>query len=262
MKDFIIIFLRKFLKRFKLIKYFLIINLNKILFPSSLSRLSKFDDVYELIYHLQPNPKIIFEVGSSNGRYTTLLGEIFSSASIHCFEANKEWQRDWSNELSKKPKEICSRTKITWKGIGEREGNYTYYLNKEKDTNSLFRPKNKVDPSIDAYLENVKKISIPVITIDDYAINNDIDKIDILKMDIQGAELIALKGAKNLLDKKSIKLIYLEVSFIPQYDNSPLFSDIDIYLRSFEYKFYGIYNLTYSSESKLFYGDALYIASR
>ena len=35
--------------------------------------------------------------------------------------------------------------------------------------------------------------------------------IDILKMDIQGGEFSALRGAENLLKEKRIKLIYLEI---------------------------------------------------
>lgn len=53
--------------------------------------------------------------------------------------------------------------------------------------------------------------------------------IDDLRMDIQGAELMALKGAEATLNR--VLTIQTEVSFVPQYINQPLFSEIELFLR-------------------------------
>ena len=50
-----------------------------------------------------------------------------------------------------------------------------------------------------------------------------------LMMDIQGAELLALRNAENrLLDAL---VLHLEVEFLPLYKNQPLFSDVERFLR-------------------------------
>lgn len=59
--------------------------------------------------------------------------------------------------------------------------------------------------------------------------------IDILKMDIQGGELLALKGAQSLLEASRIRLLALEVEFKPLYKDQPLFWDICAYLYRFGY---------------------------
>ena len=52
---------------------------------------------------------------------------------------------------------------------------------------------------------------------------------DLLWMDLQGAELMALRGARETL--RSVKVIHIEVSFRPMYVGQALFWDIDDYLR-------------------------------
>lgn len=57
----------------------------------------------------------------------------------------------------------------------------------------------------------------------------DIGDVDYLYLDTQGFELTILENAQNLL--KNSVVIHTEVCFVDLYQNQPLFSDIDIYLR-------------------------------
>jgi FkbM family methyltransferase len=50
-----------------------------------------------------------------------------------------------------------------------------------------------------------------------------------LMMDIQGAELMALRNAENRL--RDALVLHLEVEFLPLYKNQPLFSDVERFLR-------------------------------
>lgn len=53
------------------------------------------------------------------------------------------------------------------------------------------------------------KLYIKSIKLDNFI--NDIKRIDILKIDVEGNELEVLKGCKSLLSKKIIKIIYIEI---------------------------------------------------
>jgi FkbM family methyltransferase len=56
------------------------------------------------------------------------------------------------------------------------------------------------------------------------------DEVDFLKLDVQGAELDALRGAARLLPQTLV--IQTEVEFLQMYQNQPLFSDVDAHLRA------------------------------
>ena len=57
----------------------------------------------------------------------------------------------------------------------------------------------------------------------------DLEAIDFLIMDIQGAELLVLKNATQKL--KDCVAIQLEVSFVPLYEAQPSFGEIDLWMR-------------------------------
>ena len=109
--------------------------------------------------------------------------------------------------------------------------------------------------------EQVKTIGQTIVnteTIDSFCSIHKIDKIDILKMDIQGAELLALKGAIKLLEEKKIGLIYTETYFRRQYNNQPLFHEISKFLADYGYYIQDIYSPIYGKGS-IAWCDAIFL---
>ncbi len=131
----------------------------------------------------------------------------------------------------------------------------------DKDTYSMFHTTNNFASSslleLGTHLKhhpkihNIDKGCVRVITMDQlikkYSIK--ITDYDMLNLDIQGAELMALKGmSKNL---KHIKYIYTEVNTEEVYKGCCLMEEIDEYLTGFERKDTDI--------TKYCWGDALYL---
>lgn len=81
--------------------------------------------------------------------------------------------------------------------------------------------------------------------------NIDLNNYDFLNIDIQGAELMALKGFGELL--KNIKFIYIEVNTNSLYKECPLINEIDEYLSKYYFK------RVETSMTEFEWGDALYI---
>jgi FkbM family methyltransferase len=99
----------------------------------------------------------------------------------------------------------------------------------------------------------VDKINLKSITIDTFFERNNIDasKYNFWNFDIQGAELMALKGATNSI--KYAKALYLEVNEKELYKNCGLIADIDTFLLQYNFKRV-LTNITQHG-----WGDALYI---
>ena len=73
-----------------------------------------------------------------------------------------------------------------------------------------------------AYLK--QETEIDTITLDYFIEQNNIGKIDFVKIDVQGAELDIFQGGFNTL--KNVLKIVTEVEFIHHYIDQPLFGDV------------------------------------
>lgn len=94
--------------------------------------------------------------------------------------------------------------------------------------------------------------------------------IDLVKIDIQGGELMVFQNAtKRLADAL---VIQTEVEFLPLYVDQPLFGDVDVFLRSQGYAFHRFFptvsrtiqpmlvqNNIYAGLSQTVWGDAIFV---
>ncbi|GEP54606.1 hypothetical protein RSO01_17720 [Reyranella soli] len=116
----------------------------------------------------------------------------------------------------------------------------------------------------DAPVEALAPIEVQAVSLDSLCAAHRLDRLDILKMDIQGAELLALRGASSLLARQAIGLIALEVLFQPLYRNQPTFWDIADHLRSRGYALQGIHDQRHHAvnHAVLRWADAVFVAPR
>jgi FkbM family methyltransferase len=115
--------------------------------------------------------------------------------------------------------------------IGSVDGKRAFYETRHPMCSSLFRPDERWADAFHGL--DVTRLSksreIETITLDSFARREGIGAIDFIKMDIQGGELDALRGASTLL--RDALFIVSEVEFVPMYIGQPLFGEIDAFLR-------------------------------
>jgi len=78
-------------------------------------------------------------------------------------------------------------------------------------------------------------LEVSVNSLDEVVENNEITTASYLKIDIQGAEIDALKTASKLLEQQLV-MLRTEVSFLPIYKNQPCFSEVEQFLRDFGFE--------------------------
>jgi FkbM family methyltransferase len=116
----------------------------------------------------------------------------------------------------------------------------------------------------DAPVETLAPLEVRAISLDTLCASRGLDRLDILKMDIQGAELMALRGARGLLARQAIGVIALEVLFQPLYRDQPTFWDIADHLRGLDYALQGLHEQRHhaGNHAVLRWADAVFVAPR
>jgi FkbM family methyltransferase len=111
----------------------------------------------------------------------------------------------------------------------------TFHETNWAQTGSLYAPNS---PLLEKF-QNLAEIVTPVAThlvnttrIDDV---KEIEDVDFIKIDAQGAELSILQNATRLLP--STLVVQTEVEFVELYRGQPMFADVDIFLRGQGFQF-------------------------
>ncbi|WP_414572787.1 FkbM family methyltransferase [Nostoc sp. CCY 9925] len=117
--------------------------------------------------------------------------------------------------------------------LGKSVGEATLYVTKHPMCSSLYPP----NEAYTARFTNLPElcnldftIEIETTTLDSFCNTEEINTIDFLQIDVQGADLQVLEGASEIL-KRGVLGVQVEVEFSHIYVNQPLFADVDVFLR-------------------------------
>jgi FkbM family methyltransferase len=174
----------------------------------------------------------IVEIGARDCAETLDFNTLFPQAYIYAFECNPDTlplcrSRVKDNKriflIEKAVVESDTEGEVTFFQI-DKEATRTTWIDGNPGASSLFKASGKYP--IETYVQ--RPITVSCISLAHFVADYNINKIDLLWMDIQGAELLALRGAGDFI--KNIGIIHLEVEFLDIYENQPLFNDVKAFL--------------------------------
>jgi FkbM family methyltransferase len=198
--------------------------------------------------------KVVFDVGASEGYVTADYRRQFPDATVYSFEPTEAAFETLRRRFDGDPKVVPVRC-----AVGAEAGSATLYMHAFAQTNSLLPDDAALGKLAAAdQVRSLGQQTVPVVRIDDFCAQKQIASIDLLKMDIQGFELSALKGARRMLDSHAVRLIYLEVLFDRLYQGQAFYHEIAAYLTERGYDLYGLYSLMKSSTGVLAQADAIF----
>lgn len=185
----------------------------------------------------------IFDVGANHGETAMEYLQNFPKSTVYAFEPLPNLydylDSRFRNNQQVKPQKIA---------LSDSNGEAVFHVNGSQDTSSLLASKS-LDSLPQSYAEVLKttsQITVKTQTIDNFCQANKISHIDILKLDVQGAELKVLEGAKEMLQTGNIKLIYTEVIFLPTYEQQVVFNDLVAFMQKNRYKLHFFYNVGFN----------------
>ncbi len=141
-------------------------------------------------------PKNIFDVGANIGQTANYFIEHFPDSNIYCFEPVEATYQQLVSNINNKKIHAFNQ------GLGATIHDHTIHLNDSSGSSSLMGD--------DGRFSRTEIVRIN--TGQNFFIQNQIEDVDLLKMDVEGYELEVLRGFGPLL-KTKVKMIYAEVGF-------------------------------------------------
>jgi hypothetical protein len=129
----------------------------------------------------------------------------------------------------------------------------------EWDYSSSILPVRRDLPNVSAVLDLSirEKINCRVTTLDTIMIEARWDgNVDLLKVDVQGAELLALRGAELTLPL--VSFIFTEVSFTPLYEGSCVLGEVYDFLSTHGFRLLSLRDGFRGEDGELLQSDALF----
>ncbi len=179
-------------------------------------------------------PKVIIDGGAFIGFITHRFLKQFPNATVYSFEPNPKVYEKLEAHYKGNP-----RVRTIPAGIGSSTGKMLFQINQRPVTNSFLQPNAHHTRNIAG--EHRDAINVPITTIDDVMAKYVENHIDILKLDVEGFEIEAFKGIKDI--HKKVSIVFAEVNLIGTYENQPLIEDVIAYMRGHHFhpiNFYGI----------------------
>lgn len=194
--------------------------------------------------------KTLIDIGANRGQFS--LAAISKKPNINIF-AFEPLQRPAI--IYKEIFRNNNKVKIYDYAIGDEEKTMNMNLSSKDDSSSLLKIA-KLQTENFPGTEKVGEEKIKVAPLDRFLDTTKLLSPVLLKLDVQGFELQALKGTKSLF--KDIDYIYCECSFIQLYENQALASDVINFLYNNNFNLTGAFNMQFDTVSNCIQADFLF----
>lgn len=177
----------------------------------------------------------ILDIGANIGDWTRLAHAVFPNSKIFMIEANPELESELK-PFGGDNYEIAL--------LGDKKRIVQFHTNSKSSTGgSVFKEF--------SYLMKFKDVSSnerKMVTVDYIIKKRNLDHFDFIKIDVQGAELLVLQGARKALERATI--VMAEVSIHQYNPGSPSFGDINTFMTQQGFRIYDIMDLRHMFDAR------------
>jgi len=143
---------------------------------------------------------VVFDVGANVGDYASAVLSANAGAKLHCFEPSR------SHFICLQEKLAAPSVCLNNFGLSDTAG--TLVLHKDSEISGLASLNQRDLSHLDITLDINEMVTLSIG--DEYVNQNQIERIDLLKMDVEGWEMSVLKGFDESFKKKIIKCCQFE----------------------------------------------------
>jgi len=183
----------------------------------------------KVIAQYVPRSPVIVEAGAHIGLDTEELARYFPDGEIYAFEPVPDLFLQLSERTRPYKNVHCLPV-----ALSNQAGEAVMYVSGgvSDGSSSLLPPKDHLIDHPDVIFEEM--IHVECTILDQWAEQNNIHRVDLLWLDMQGHELNALKAGLAVLEK--VQAVYTEINLKEVYDGAPLYSELREWLEGRNFK--------------------------
>ena len=174
------------------------------------------------------NPRTVLDVGANVGQFAVSSTKFWSDCHVESFEPVP----DCASKLRRNCRELS--VKVHEVAVGDRDGEVPIHVNAHRHSSSILNLGNTHREAFPFAKEEATR-TVKVVRLDSIFKNYEFERPVLLKLDIQGYEPEALRGAAGILSQ--IDFVLVETSFRLMYEGEKLFTEILSLMQSYGFRF-------------------------
>jgi FkbM family methyltransferase len=217
---------------------------------------SLFDKQYRRAFrNLRHLPRLtyrsVIDGGANRGSFTDAFLQLHQPERLVLVEAIPELAQKLRAKYATDP-----RFSVVSAALSDTNGEAQFEINRSEASSSLLAidPRNSRWFSRDLKVD--RTIRVPTMTLPALMEAQGLQAVDLLKLDLQGAERLVLTGGEQVLDR--VRVIYIEVFFEPLYAGAWLFWDLNEFLSGRGFKLCGLSNIVHAPDGDLVQANATF----
>lgn len=196
------------------------------------------------------NCRTVVDIGANRGQFALVARQCFPNATIFSFEPLPGPAKQFRRVFAGDRQVLLHET-----AIGPRNGVETMHVSGKDDSSSLL-PITPLQEQMFPGTAEVSRQRVEIGLLSKFVSPKDIAPPALLKLDVQGYELEALKGCEGLLDHFSY--VYVECSFMELYAGQASADEVVAFLRERGFALNGVYNTEYDRSGRSLQADFLF----
>lgn len=189
---------------------------------------------YDMAKFVKSKDPLFFDIGANVGQTVKDFKEVFKNATIHAFEPSPN-----TFEILEHNTSNIKKLYLWNYGVGSTGEDLLLNEYNFSNLNSFYDIHNYELCKLKG------KTLVKTTTVDQFMIKNDIQLVDVLKIDTEGFELEVFKGAINSFKESKIGMLFFEASFVNRHKDMPSFIELWDFVLKNDFELVSIYPLVH-----------------
>lgn len=192
-----------------------------------------------VLRRMERDLRVVFDIGANVGDVSCYMLHYFPQATVHAFEPCTETYDRLLANVARSG--FGSRFRPYRFGLSDVASEGVLHVSRAHGANSLVPPGEEYR-QMNPHVAHVGTERVPLVRLDDFTAQEGIDRIDLVKIDVEGAEMQVLMGGEQTF-RNRVSTIVMEVSFVRHPRSSGEFLRLFELLHSYGFAPAEIYDL-------------------